>query len=108
MHLVRFTPEQIRPEDDRTVLQYHCGLTTVVPRPTAQAAELSRLEIELAGDAFRRKIEQYAPRHIAFLGKMALAISGTRNIEWEPQTNRFGGAHAWGFPNPGRSISMRQ
>jgi uracil-DNA glycosylase len=81
--------------------QYGCGLTTVVPRATAQAAELSRSEIELAGDAFRRKIEQYAPRHIVFLGKMALsAISGTRNIDWGPQTEPFGGAHAWVVPNP--------
>ncbi|TDN69273.1 G/U mismatch-specific uracil-DNA glycosylase [Paraburkholderia sp. BL10I2N1] len=101
MHLAGFTPELIRPEDDRTVLRYGCGLTTVVPRPTAQAAELSRPEIELAGDAFRRKIDQYAPRHIVFLGKMALsAISGTRDIRWGPQTRPFGGAQAWVVPNP--------
>ncbi|MBK5049015.1 G/U mismatch-specific DNA glycosylase [Burkholderia sp. R-70006] len=101
MHLAGFTPEQIRPEDDRTLLRYGCGLTTVVPRPTAQAAELSRSEIELAGDAFRRKIERYAPRHIVFLGKMALsAISGTRDIHWGPQTKPFGGARAWVVPNP--------
>ena len=101
MHLAGFTPEQIRPEDDRTVLQYGCGLTTVVPRPTAQAAELSRSEIELAGDDFRRKIEHYSPRNIAFLGKMALsAISGTRNINWGLQTEPFGGARAWVLPNP--------
>jgi TDG/mug DNA glycosylase family protein len=101
MHLAGFTPELIRPEDDRTVLRYGCGLTTVVPRPTAQAAELSRAEIALAGDAFRRKIEQYAPRHVVFLGKMALsALSGTRDIQWGPQSERFGGARSWVVPNP--------
>jgi TDG/mug DNA glycosylase family protein len=101
MHLAGFTPEQIRPEDDRTLLRYGCGLTTVVPRATAQAAELSRSEIELAGDAFRQKIEHYAPRHIAFLGKMALsAISGTRDIHWGLQAEPFGGACAWVLPNP--------
>jgi double-stranded uracil-DNA glycosylase len=101
MHLAGFTPEQIRPEDDRTILRYGCGLTTVVPRPTAQAAELSRSEIELAGDAFRLKIEQYAPRNLVFLGKMALsAISGTRNIDWGLQTKPFGGTRAWVLPNP--------
>ena len=101
VHLAGFTSEQIRPEDDHTILRYGCGLTAVVPRPTAQAAELSRTEIELAGDAFRRKIERYAPRHIVFLGKMALsAISGRRDIQWGLQTASFGGAHAWVVPNP--------
>jgi TDG/mug DNA glycosylase family protein len=101
MHLAGFTPEQIRPEDDHTILRYGCGLTTVVPRATAQAAELSRSEIEQAGDGFRRKIEQYAPRNIVFLGKMALsAISGSRDIDWGLQTKPFGGARAWVVPNP--------
>jgi TDG/mug DNA glycosylase family protein len=101
MHLAGFTPDQIRPEDDRTVLQYGCGLTTVVPRATARADELSRAEILLAGDAFRQKIERYAPRHVAFLGKMAFsAISGAREIEWGAQAEPFGGARAWVLPNP--------
>jgi len=101
MHLAGFTPELIRPEDDHTVLRYGCGLTTVVPRPTAQAAELSRAEIELAGDAFRRKIEQHAPRNVVFLGKMALsAIFATRDIHWGLQAQPFGGARAWVVPNP--------
>src|SRR5580698_8875935 len=42
LHLAGFTPEQILPEDDRSLLRYGCGLTAVVPRATAQAAELSR------------------------------------------------------------------
>lgn len=101
MHLAGFTPELIRPQDDHTVLRYGCGLTTVVPRATAQAADLSRAEIERAGDAFRQKIERYAPRHVVFLGKMALAaISGTRDIQWGRQAKPFAGAHAWVVPNP--------
>jgi len=101
VHLAGFTPEQIPPEEDRTILRYGCGLTTVVPRPTAQAAELSRTEIELAGAGLLRKIEWYLPRHIVFLGKMALsALSGTRDIDWGLQMQSFGGAHAWVVPNP--------
>jgi double-stranded uracil-DNA glycosylase len=101
LHLAGFTPEQIRPEDDRTLLRYGCGLTTVVPRPTARAADLSRAEIQLSADDFQRKIEHYAPGYVVFLGKMALAaISGARDIEWGLQAQPFGGAHAWVLPNP--------
>lgn len=101
MHLAGFTPGQIRPEDDRSLLQYGYGLTTVVARPTACAAELSRAEIEAAADALRSKIETNAPRHVAFLGKMAFgAISRKREVEWGLQADPFGGAHAWVLPNP--------
>lgn len=101
LHLAGFTPEQIRPEDDHTLLRYGYGLTTVVPRPTARAADLPRAEMQLAGEAFQRKIEQVAPRYVAFLGKMAFsAISGAPNIEWGPQAKPFGGARAWVLPNP--------
>ncbi|WCM23684.1 G/U mismatch-specific DNA glycosylase [Paraburkholderia bryophila] len=101
LHLAGFTPEQIHPEDDHTLLRYGYGLTTVVPRPTARAADLSRSEMQLAGEAFQRKIEHYAPRYVAFLGKIALsAISGVPNIEWGLQARPFGGARAWVLPNP--------
>lgn len=101
MHLAGFTPGQIRPEDDHSLLRYGCGLTTVVARPTARAAELSREEIEATGDAFRLKIERNTPRHVAFLGKMAFsAISNERKVEWGLQADRFCGAQAWVLPNP--------
>lgn len=110
LHLAGFTPQQILPEHDRTILQYGCGLTTAVSRPTARADELSRSEIELAGNEFRRKIEHYAPKNIVFLGKMALsALSGKRDIHWGLQAERFGGARAWVVPNPSglnRSFSL--
>ncbi|WP_228976101.1 G/U mismatch-specific DNA glycosylase [Paraburkholderia gardini] len=101
VHLAGFTPQQIRPEDDRTFLQYGCGLTTVVSRPTARADELSQWEFDAAAAEFERKIERHAPRYVAFLGKMALsAMSGKRDICWGPQPAAFGGARAWVLPNP--------
>ncbi len=33
IHLAGFTPEEILAENDRTILQYRCGLTTVVGAP---------------------------------------------------------------------------
>jgi double-stranded uracil-DNA glycosylase len=101
IHLAGFTPEQIDPEVDRTILQYGCGLTTVVSRATARADELSQWEFNAAAGEFELKIERYAPRCVAFLGKMALAaMSGRRDIGWGLQPSTFGGARAWVLPNP--------
>src|ERR1700739_4717971 len=33
LHLAGFTPELVLPENDRTLLQFGCGLTTAVSRP---------------------------------------------------------------------------
>lgn len=101
VHLAGFTPEQIAPEDDHTLLQYGCGLTTVVSRPTARADQLSQWEFKAAAAEFERKIERYAPQCVAFLGKMALsAMLGNRDIPWGLQPATFGGARVWVLPNP--------
>ncbi|MFM0337039.1 G/U mismatch-specific DNA glycosylase [Paraburkholderia fungorum] len=110
VHLAGFTPEQIAPEDDRTLLQYGCGLTAVVSRPTARADELSQWEFKAAASEFEQKIERHAPQCVAFLGKMALAaMSGRRDIQWGAQPRTFGGARVWVLPNPSglnRSFSL--
>lgn len=83
LHLAGFTPEEIRPENDRTILQYQCGLTAVVERPTARADQLSLHEFMAAAADFERKIARYAPRFVAFLGKAAYcALSGQREVSW--------------------------
>lgn len=110
LHLAGFTPEQIDPANDRTLLQYGCGLTAAVSRPTARADELSPSEFKAAASGFEQKIERYAPGYIAFLGKMAIAgMSGRRDIDWGPQPETFGGARVWVLPNPSglnRSFSL--
>jgi TDG/mug DNA glycosylase family protein len=101
IHMAGFTPEKIIPDRDRSILQHGCGLTTVVSRPTARADALSAWEFKAAASLFEQKIERYAPRRVAFLGKMALAqLSGNRLIEWGPQAATFGGASVWVLPNP--------
>ena len=83
IHLAGFTPAEISPQDDRAILQYGCGLTAVVKRPTASADQLSRAEFIAAAAEFDQKLARYAPRFVAFLGKAAYsALSGQREIEW--------------------------
>lgn len=108
LHLAGFTPEPVLPENDRTILQYHCGLTAVVDRPTARADQLSRQEFFTAAAAFEQKIALHAPRFVAFLGKAAYsALSGQRDVAWGLQPRTFGGAAVWILPNPsGRNLAF--
>jgi double-stranded uracil-DNA glycosylase len=101
LYLAGFTPEQILPEDDRSILAYGYGLTTAVARPTRRASELSRDELVLAASMLERKIAGFAPRTLAFLGKAAYAaIVRDRSLQWGPQPMLFAGASVWVLPNP--------
>jgi double-stranded uracil-DNA glycosylase len=101
LHLAGFTPMQIRPEDDRTILKFGCGLTTAVARATRRADELSADEFVLARAALSRKIRRFAPLAVAFLGKAAYsAITRQPLVHWGQQASPFAGAAAWVVPNP--------
>ena len=101
LHLAGFTPHQLRAEEDRSILSYGYGLTTVAGRPTAGAADLSAMEIAADAEAFRQRIASYAPGYVAFLGKMAYAaLSGTRDLAWGAQPGLLEGARVWVLPNP--------
>lgn len=101
MHLAGFTPTLIDPVDDHRILEYRCGLTTVVERPTARTDELLRDEFVLASTTLREKIERLSPRCVAFLGKPAYqTISGNSKVIWGKQNETFGGATVWLLPNP--------
>jgi TDG/mug DNA glycosylase family protein len=108
LHRAGFTPQEIAPEHDRSILRYGCGLTVAVTRPTPGANDLSRLELKRAGTALDRKIKRYAPRVVAFLGKPAFAaITGNNAVIWGRQPAPFGGAVVWVLPNPsGRNLNF--
>src|SRR5262245_7213402 len=101
IHLAGFTPTQIDPMHDASLLSFGCGLTTVVERATAGADEIANDEFLAGGLVLRQKIERYAPRNVAFLGKAAFAaITGKREISWGPQPAAIGSAAIWILPNP--------
>lgn len=112
LHLAGFTPQELRSEDDRTLLQYQCGLTAVVDRPTARADQLSHNEFTAAAAAFETKITRHAPRFVAFLGKAAYcALSAQRDVAWGRQPTTFGNASVWVLPNPSgrnRAFTLEQ
>jgi len=101
LHLAGFTPHLIRPENDHTILEFGCGLTAAVERPTVRASELTLQELHATAAGLERKIRQYRPRYLAFLGKPAFqAIFKERTVHWGQQTVPFGGSEVWVLPNP--------
>jgi TDG/mug DNA glycosylase family protein len=110
LHLAGFTDVQLQPRDERRLLEYGCGITAVVGRPTKRADEVLPQEFMKARLAFETKIRRYAPRSIAFLGKRALStMIGQPDVEWGQHATGFAGTMAWVLPNPSglnRSFSL--
>jgi TDG/mug DNA glycosylase family protein len=110
LHLAGFTDVQLPPQDERRLLQYGCGTTAVVGRPTKRADEVLPQEFMKARLGFETKIRRYAPRSIAFLGKRALStMIGQPDVEWGQHATAFAGTMAWVLPNPSglnRSFSL--
>jgi double-stranded uracil-DNA glycosylase len=101
LHLAGFTARQLEPEEARLLLDYGCGITSAVARPTVSAAHLSRADYIAARPVFERKIAKYRPTYLAFLGKPAYsAFLNQRDLSWGLQPTAFGGSAVWVLPNP--------
>jgi TDG/mug DNA glycosylase family protein len=101
LHRSGFTPEEILPQNACSLLDFGCGLTSAVARPTVGANDLKKNDFIEARPDLEQKIRWYAPRYIAFLGKPAWsAIFSRREFPWGQQIMRFGGATVWVLPNP--------
>ena len=101
LHLAGFTDRRLRPEEEQRLLDYRCGITAVVRRPTKSADEVSQEEFREAGPGFELKMRRCAPRSIAFLGKRAIsALIGTSDVPWGRLPAGYASTMAWVLPNP--------
>ena len=101
LHLAGFTEVRLPAQEERRLLEYGCGITAVVRRPTRRADEVSTEEFRLARPEFEARMRQYAPRAVAFLGKRAVAaMLGRPEVEWGRLPSEFAGTMAWVLPNP--------
>lgn len=63
------TSTLLPPSEDYSLPErYNLGLTNIVDRPSAEAAELSMSEMKAAIPVFLRKISRYRPRFVCFVG----------------------------------------
>lgn len=65
----RITPKRLRSEEDNLLLNYGYGITNIVPRTTATAAELTREEFLAGSKRLMELLQEYQPRVAAYLGK---------------------------------------
>lgn len=101
LNLAGFTEVRLQPQEEHRLLEYGCGITAVVRRPTTSADEISPEEFRKARREFEAKMRHYAPRAVAFLGKRALsAMIGLPDVEWGCLPSGFAGTMAWVLPNP--------
>jgi TDG/mug DNA glycosylase family protein len=101
LHLAGFTARRLEPQEARLLLDYGCGITSAVARPTVSATDLSRADYIAARPVFERKIAKYRPRYVAFLGKPAYsAFLNQRHLSWGSQPATLGGSAVWVLPNP--------
>ena len=101
LHLAGFTDRQLEPEEAGLLLDYGCGITSAVARPTASATELTRDDYIAALPAFQRKIAKHRPRCLAFLGKPACSVFlNLRDISWGLQPTALAGSAVWVLPSP--------
>lgn len=55
------TPEQIKPEEDQTILRYGYGITNIVARPSRTAAEIAKEEFAAGREILQKKLFVYKP-----------------------------------------------
>jgi TDG/mug DNA glycosylase family protein len=101
LHAAGFTDRVLAPSEERLLLERGYGVTNVVARTTATAAELSAAELERGGRALEEKVLRYAPRWLAVLGIGAYRAAFHRpRATLGPQPETIGGTRLWVLPNP--------
>jgi TDG/mug DNA glycosylase family protein len=101
IHLAGLTDRVLDPSEQDELLRFGIGITNLVPRTTATAAELSTAELRQGGRALVSKVERYRPRQVAFLGIGTYRIAfGAPKAVLGLRPEPLAGADAWVLPNP--------
>jgi TDG/mug DNA glycosylase family protein len=101
LHRSGFTPRLFEPSEQDELLTLGLGVTNVVARASATAAELAAAELRAGGASLRRTVERAAPSYLAVLGVTAYrsAFGAPRAVHGQ-QSRRLGATTVWVLPNP--------
>jgi TDG/mug DNA glycosylase family protein len=101
LHRAGFTDRLLSAWEERQLLEQGYGITNLVARSTAAAAELGPEELQAGRERLRRKVRRYRPRWVAILGIGAFRTAfGHRAAFAGRQPETFGGSGLWVLPNP--------
>ena len=101
LHQSGFTDRVVSPFDERELLKIGIGISNVVPRATATAAELTREDYIAGGRSLAAKVKRYRPRIVAILGVGAYRVAFAKpKAQVGEQPERIHDARVWVLPNP--------
>ncbi len=101
LHASGFTARLLSPFEERELLAHGYGITNVVERATATAAELSAEEYVEGGRKLEAKVRRYRPLFLAVLGVGAYRTAFARpKAALGLQTEAIGETSVWVLPNP--------
>ncbi len=84
---IKLTPRQLEPHEFRKLPQYGIGLTDLVKATSGTDKSLAESDFDV--EAFRKKIEKFAPGAIAFNGKKAAEAFFGRSVDYGRQTEKI-------------------
>ena len=101
LHRAGFTPRQLRPDEIDALLAAGLGITNLVNRATAAAAELTREDLRAGAIRLRKTVRRYQPRSVAVVGIDAYrkAFDSPKALPGRQQ-DRLESALLWVLPNP--------
>jgi double-stranded uracil-DNA glycosylase len=96
-----FTPRQLKPSEQAELTGYGLGITNIAPRATAQAAELTPVELKAGAARLLGLIAARRPRFVAIAGVTAYRTAFARpKALIGAQPDPLGTARLWILPNP--------
>jgi double-stranded uracil-DNA glycosylase len=101
LHASGFTDRLLSPFEEQQLLELGLGITNVVARTTAAAAELTPADFIKGGRLLRNKVRRFHPRFVAVLGVGAYRAGfGHPKAVIGEQDERIADARVWVLPNP--------
>lgn len=101
LHAGGFTERILAPWEKDLLLERGVGITNIVARTTATAAEVTREELIEGRRRLERKVRRYAPQWLAVagIGAYRIAFDSPRAVVG-PQERTIGPTRIWVLPNP--------